>query len=335
LVGANMRPIIGITMGDASGVGPEIIAKALTAKSIYGICRPLVIGDADVMDGAIEVANARLKINSIKSVSGGKYVYGTMDILDLNNIRMDCLKIGQVDEMAGKAAIEYVKKATKLALKRDVHAIVTAPINKEAVNKAGYKFTGHTELLAKLTGTKHVAMMLVAGPLRVVHVTTHVSLREACDLIRKERVLATIKLAHKAMQSMGIKEPRIAVAGLNPHAGEGGLFGMEEINEIKPAVSAARNFRINAVGPIPPDTVFTRAKKGEFDIVVAMYHDQGHIPAKLSAFPGGVNVTIGLPIVRVSVDHGTAFDIAWKGIASPQSLIEAIALASKIASTER
>jgi len=322
-------------MGDASGVGPEIIAKALMIKSIYEICRPLVIGDADVMAKAIKVASARLKINSVKSVSEGKFVYGTMDILDLNNIRMDSLKIGQVDEMTGKAAIEYVEKTTKLALKGSIHAIVTAPINKEAVNKAGYKFTGHTALLAKLTGTKHVAMMLIAGPLRVIHVTTHVPLREACDLISKERVLATIKLAHKAMQSMGIEETRIAIAGLNPHAGEGGLFGTEEINEIKPAVSTARNLGINAVGPIPPDTVFTRAKKGEFDVVVAMYHDQGHIPAKLSAFPGGVNVTIGLPIVRVSVDHGTAFDIAWKGIASPQSLIETIELASKIASTKR
>ncbi len=322
-------------MGDASGVGPEVIAKALMMKSIYEICRPLVIGDADVMAKVVKVANACLKINSVKKVSECNFVYGTMDVLDLNNISTNSLKIGQVDEMAGKAAIEYVEKTTELALKEDIHAIVTAPINKEAVNKAGYKFTSHTELLAKLTNTKHVAMMLVAGPLRVIHVTTHVPLREACDLVRKERVLATIKLAHKAMQSMGIEEPRIAVAGLNPHAGEGGLFGTEEIKEIKPAVSTARNLGINAVGPIPPDTVFTRARKGEFDTVVAMYHDQGHIPAKLSAFPSGVNVTIGLPIVRVSVDHGTAFDIAWKGVASPQSLIEAIKLASKISGTER
>ena len=319
-------------MGDASGIGPEIIAKALMIKSIYEICRPLVIGDTEVMAKAIQVANARLKINSIKNVSEGKFVHGTMDVLNLNNIRIDKLKIGQIDEMAGKAAVEYVEKTTKLALKGAIHAIVTAPINKEAVNKAGYKFSGHTELLAKLTSTKHVAMMLVAGSLRVIHVTTHVSLRKVCDLIKKERVLATIKLVHKAMQSMGIEEPRIAVAGLNPHAGEGGLFGAEEINEIKPAVLTARNLRINAVGPIPPDTVFVRAKNGEFDAVVAMYHDQGHIPAKLLAFPGGVNVTIGLPIIRTSVDHGTAFNIAWRGTANPQSLIEAIKLASKMAS---
>ena len=334
MTGLNMKPIIGITMGDTSGIGPEIIAKALTIKSIYEICRPLVIGDADVMAKAIQVANARLKINSTKNVSEAKYVYGTMDVLNLNNIRMDKLKIGQIDEMAGRAAVEYVEKTTELALKGAVHAIVTAPINKEAVNKAGYRFTGHTELLSELTSTKHVAMMLVAGPLRVIHVTTHMSLRKACDLIKKERILATIKLAYKAMQSMGIEEPRIAVAGLNPHAGEGGLFGAEEVNEIRPAVLTARNLGINAVGPIPPDTVFVRAKSGEFDAVVAMYHDQGHIPAKLLAFPGGVNVTIGLPIIRMSVDHGTAFDIAWKGIANPQSLIEAIKLASKMASAK-
>ena len=334
MIGLNMKPIIGITMGDASGIGPEIIAKALMIKRIYEICRPLVIGDTDVMAKAIQVANARLKINSIKNVSEGKFVHGTMDVLNLNNIRIDKLKIGQIDEMAGKAAVEYVEKTTKLALKGAIHAIVTAPINKEAVNKAGYRFTGHTELLAKLTKAKHVAMVLVAGSLRVIHVTTHVSLRKACGLIKKERVLATIKLEYKDMQSMGIEEPRIAVAGLNPHAGEGGLFGAEEINEIKPAVLTARNLGINAVGPIPPDTVFVRAKNGEFDAVVAMYHDQGHIPAKLLAFPGGVNVTIGLPIIRTSVDHGTAFNIAWRGTANPQSLIEAIKLASKMATAK-
>jgi len=334
MIGLNMKPIIGITMGDASGIGPEIIAEALMIKNIYEICRPLVIGDTDVMAKAIQVANARLKINSIKNVSEGKFVHGTMDVLNLNNIRIDKLKIGQIDEMAGKAAVEYVEKTTKLALKGAIHAIVTAPINKEAVNKAGYRFTGHTELLAKLTKAKHVAMVLVAGSLRVIHVTTHVSLRKACGLIKKERVLATIKLEYKDMQSMGIEEPRIAVAGLNPHAGEGMLFGAEEINEIKPAVLTARNLGINAVGPIPPDTVFVRAKNGEFDAVVAMYHDQGHIPAKLLAFPGGVNVTIGLPIIRTSVDHGTAFNIAWRGTANPQSLIEAIKLASKMATAK-
>ncbi len=334
MAGSDVRPVIGITMGDASGVGPEIIAKALAVESVYEVCRPLVIGDVKVMAKAIGITDTHLKVNSIKDVVEGKFVHGTIDVLSLDNIRIDELKIGRVDEMAGRASVEYIRKAVELALKGSIHAVVTAPINKEAVNKAGYEFTGHTELLAKLTNAKQVAMMLVADSLRVIHVTTHVPLREVCDLIKKERVLAAIRLAHNAMQRMGIEGARIAVAGLNPHAGEGGLFGMEEIDEIKPAITTARGLGINAVGPISPDTVFVRAKKGEFDAVVAMYHDQGHIPAKLLAFPGGVNVTLGLPIIRTSVDHGTAFDIAWKGIANPRSLIEAIKLASKMATAK-
>jgi len=337
-----MKPIVGITMGDSSGIGPEIIAKALSLKEVYDVCHPLIIGDAKVMTNALEIARVLLKINSIKDLKEAKFECGVIDVLDLGNIKMEELKMGQVNAMAGKAAVEYVKKAVELAVNRKVHAIATAPINKEAMNRAGYDYSGHTELLAHLTGTKDYAMMLLAGPLRVTHVTTHMALREACNLIKKERVLKIMGLTHQALQSLGIKEPKIAVASLNPHRGEGGLFGAEEIEEIAPAVESARKTGINVSGPISADTVFVKARGGAFDAVVAMYHDQGHIPIKLMGLEwnererkwtavGGVNITIGLPIIRTSVDHGTAFGKAGKGTANPQSLIEAIKVAAKMA----
>ncbi len=318
-------------MGDAAGIGPEIISKILFKKEIFELCRPLVIGDADVMEKALEITSIKLEINSIDDISDAKFEYGTIDVLDLDNILTKELKLGQISKMAGKAAVEYIEKAIELALENSIHAIVTAPINKEAINLAGYNYAGHTEILADLTNTKDVVMMLLAGPLRVIHVTTHVSLRKACDLVKKERILITIKLAYQTLRNLGFQDPKIAVAGLNPHAGEGGLFGIEEIEEIIPAIESARELGMRIEGPIPPDTVFVRAKKGEFDAVVAMYHDQGHIPIKLLGFEFGVNVTIGLPIIRTSVDHGTAFDIAGKGIANPQSLNEAIMVAVKLA----
>ena len=252
--------------------------------------------------------------------------------------------MGKPQAMAGKASVEYIKKAMELALKGEIHAIATAPISKEAINMAGYNYAGHTELLAHLTCTKDYAMMLIAGSLRVIHVTTHVPFSEVSKLIRKDRVYRTIKLAYDAMRRLGIQNPRIAVAGLNPHSGEGGLFGREEIDEIIPAVELARREGLNVTGPIPADTVFVRARGGEFDIVVAMYHDQGHIPIKLLGLEwdeskkrwtsvGGVNVTVGLPIIRTSVDHGTAYGKAGRkeGTANPQSLIEAIKMAAGFA----
>ena len=326
-----VKPIIGITMGDAAGIGSEVIAKALSQKEIYRICRPIVVGDADVMTKALEIAKVRLKVNPVKEVSGSKFEYGSVDVLDLGNIDVDKLEMGKVQVMAGKASIEYIEKAVELALHGKIHAIATASINKGAIHKAGSKFPGHTEMLAHLTSTKDVTMMLVAEKLRVFHVTIHESLGHAVELIKKERVLKTIKLAHEALLSIGIKKPKIAVAGLNPHASDGGIFGTEEIEEIAPAIQSANEMGINAVGPIPPDTVFLRAKEGEFDGVVAMYHDQGHIPIKLLGFMIGVNVTIGLPIIRTSVDHGTAFEIAGKGVANPRSMIETIKLAAQMA----
>jgi len=329
----NNRPIIGITMGDAAGVGPEIIDKALSLKEIYQICRPLVIGDAKVLDDAQKVAKTTLKIRSIAHVTEAVFLYGVADVLDAHNIRLEALKMGQPQAMAGKASYEYVAKAVELALKGEIHGIATAPINKEALNMAGYHYPGHTEILAELTGTREYAMMFVAGPLKVILATCHVSLRKACDMIKKESLIASIKLAYQTMQRFGIEEPKIAVAGLNPHAGEGGLFGHEDIEEIKPAVELARRLGFNVWGPLPADTLFYRAKEGEFDIVVAMYHDQGCIPVKLLGFDTAVNITVGLPIIRTSVDHGTAYRRASLrlGTGNPGSLIEAIKLASKLA----
>ncbi|MBS7651039.1 4-hydroxythreonine-4-phosphate dehydrogenase PdxA, partial [Candidatus Bathyarchaeota archaeon] len=287
------RPVIGITMGDAAGIGPEIIDKALSKEEFYRIARPLVIGDAAVLADALKVAKVNVKIRPVNSSSSAKFEIGTIDVIDLKNINLSELKMGQVQAMAGKAAVEYVKKAVEMALKGEIDAIVTAPLNKEAMNLAGYDYAGHTEILADLTRTENYAMMLVAGKLRVVHVTTHMSMLQACASIKKERVLTTIRLTYEAVQRLGIPNPKIAVAGLNPHAGEGGLFGDEELKEISPAIEEARRMGIAAIGPMPPDTVFLRASRGEYDAVVAMYHDQGHIPVKMLGFESGVNVTVG------------------------------------------
>lgn len=339
-----MKPIIGITMGDAAGVGPEIISKALSLKEMYEVCKPVVVGDSRVMEQAIKIANVDLKVNSIRDLREAVFKHGTIDVIDLKNIELNKLVMGRVGVMTGRASVEYVKKAVALALNGLIKAIVTAPISKEAINKAGYHYSGHTELLADLTKTKDYTMMLIAGSLRVTHVTTHMSLREACDKIKRERICKVIKLTDKALREMKIRNPRIAVAGLNPHCGESGLFGREEIEEIKPAVEIARKEGINVIGPLPADTVFVRAKGGAYDAVVAMYHDQGHIPVKMLGLEwdekrrewvrvSGVNVTIGLPIIRTSVDHGTAFGKAGKGIANPQSMIEAIKLAAEMATS--
>jgi 4-hydroxythreonine-4-phosphate dehydrogenase len=328
------NPIVGITMGDPSGIGPEIVAKALREGDVYEICRPLVIGDAGTMRAASGIVPGAPQTRSVESVGEAEFRHGTMDVLDLRNVDMGTLRRGAVDRRSGRAAVEYVTRAIELAVRGDIDAIATAPLNKEAMNLAGFRYHGHTELLAEATGTRDYAMMLVAGELRVVHVTTHVALREVSDLIKKDRVKSVIMLTDRALRSLGMKKPAIAVAGLNPHAGEGGLFGSEEIEEIGPAVEECRSTGISVEGPFPPDTVFLKGKRGEFDAVVAMYHDQGHIPVKTLGFEEGVNVTIGLPIIRTSVDHGTAFDIAWKGKADPRSMVEAIKMAAHLATAK-
>lgn len=341
------RPIIGITMGDPASIGPEITIKALSNSKIYEMCKPLIVGDASVMKMALDfVKEEKIKIHTVTSPNEGIYQAGTIDVLDLGMVDIAELKLGEVSEMAGNAAFQYVRKVIQLALDKQVDATVTNALNKEAINLAGHHFSGHTEIYAKYTETKNYTMMLVHHELRVVHISTHVSLREACDRVKKDRILDVITIAHKACKDMGIQVPRIAVAGLNPHCGENGLFGTEEIDEIIPAIETAREQGFCIDGPIPPDTVFSKARGGWYDIVVAMYHDQGHIPLKVVGFVynhkdkkwdsvEGVNITLGLPIIRTSVDHGTAFDQAGKGIASELSLIHAIEYAVNFAANKK
>lgn len=332
----SQKPIIGITMGDPAGVGPEITLKALAGKEIYEKCRPVVVGDADILLKAQKVTGLdTLNIRRIHSVAEAKFVHGTIDVIDMGIADAETLEIGKVSVMAGNAAFSYVKKVIELAMDGSVDATVTNPLNKEAINLAGHHYSGHTEIYADFTDTKKYTMMLAHHNLRVVHVSTHVSLREACDRVKKDRILEVTRIAAKACREMGIAEPKIGIAGLNPHCGEGGLFGREEIEEITPAVEAAKAEGILAEGPIPPDTIFSRARGGWYDCVVAMYHDQGHIPLKVVGFVydqtsgkweavEGVNITLGLPIIRTSVDHGTAFDQAGTGLASEKSLANAI-----------
>ena len=322
------KPILGITLGDPAGSGPEIVVKALSLKEMYDISRPVVIGDAACMREAAGLVGWSGKIHPISEVKEAIFGHGTIDVLDMKNLDLKTLVRGKVSTMAGKAAYDYIEKGTMLALAGETDAIVTSAINKESLNNAGYHYDGHTELLAHLCNVEDVCMMLVGGGLRVTHVSTHCSLRDAIARTKKERVLTVIKLTYEAMQKLGIKDPRIAVAGLNPHAGEGGLFGTEEIEEIEPAIEEARSLGMDVMGPIPADTVFFRMLNDQYDVVVVMYHDQGHIPLKTHGFYEGVNVTLGLPIIRTSVDHGTNFGKAGKGTANPQSLIEAIKLAA-------
>jgi 4-hydroxythreonine-4-phosphate dehydrogenase len=285
------------------------------------------------MERARAVVKSPIALHGISDVSEALYQAGVPDVLDLKNLPDD-LPFAKVDARAGRAAYEYVEKAVALAMQGAIDAIATAPLNKEALNLGGFSYPGHTEILAALSGTSDYAMMLAAGPLRVIHVTTHVSMRKACDLIARDRVLKVIGLADSAVRKLGVATPRIAVAGLNAHAGESGLFGNEEIDQIIPAIELARMQGINVTGPVPPDTVFYRAaSKGEFDIVVVMYHDQGHIPIKLLGFEKGVNITVGLPFIRTSVDHGTVFGKAGKGTADSRSMTEAITMAAEMAGT--
>jgi 4-hydroxythreonine-4-phosphate dehydrogenase len=339
-----VKPLLTITMGDPAGIGPEIIAKALSLEEVYRVCRPLVVGDAGAMSMGVEVAGLSLRINRVEAPSEGLYQRGAIDILSLDNVDVSSLVMGKPQIMAGKASVEFVVKAAEMAMRNEVDGIVTAPLNKEAMHIAGYKYPGHTELLAEIGRTQDYAMMLLAGGLRVVHVTTHVSLREVPDLITKDRVFKKIRIAHEAARSLGLETPRIGVAGLNPHSGEGGLFGREEIEVISPAIDEARKVGMLVDGPIPPDTVFSKALGGVYDVVVAMYHDQGHIPVKFQGFRldektgkwedvSGVNMTVGLPFIRTSVDHGTAYGKAGRreGTANPESLIDAIKIAAQMA----
>lgn len=338
---------IGITMGDPASIGPEITVKALAKQEVYDWCNPLIIGDACVMEAAVRIVGREdIKINAISSVQEARFQYGTIDVYDMKLVNMDELELGKVSAMAGEAAFQYVKKVIELAMAGEIDGTVTNAFNKEAVNLAGHHYSGHTEIYAEFTGTKKYTMMLAHENLRVVHVSTHVPLRVACDRVKKDRVLEVIRIANQACMDLGIEKPKVGVAGLNPHSSENGMFGFEEAEEIMPAILAAREEGICADGPVPPDTIFSKARGGWYDIVVAMYHDQGHIPLKVVGFVynqeaqkwdavAGVNITLGLPIVRSSVDHGTAFDQAGQGIANELSLMNAIDYGVRLAKSNK
>ncbi len=321
------KPLIGITIGDPAGVGPEVTLKALKHKKIFELCIPVIIGDINVVKKAARIVNFEEKINLIRDIDQCKEE--ELNLISLDNVEFD-YQFGKVQPECGRVAFEYIKTGIELAMAKEIDAVVTAPINKEALNMAGYRYSGHTEIFADLTKTSDYAMLLASESLRVIHVSTHVSLIRACDMVKQERVYKVIKLAHEAAKGLGMRSPRIAVAGLNPHAGEKGLFGDEEIKEIIPAIEKAKQEDLNVTGPLSPDTIFLHCKEGKYDIAVAMYHDQGHIPLKLVDFMGGVNVTVGLPIIRTSVDHGTAFGKAGKGTADETSMLRAIETAVQL-----
>ncbi len=329
------KPILGITMGDPASIGPEIAIKALLQKNIYEICRPILVGDAGVFQHIIERLNLQAKINPVNNVADAGFEFGVIDVYDLKNVAIDKLVFGEISAMAGEAAFQSVKKVIELAMAGELDGTVTGPINKKSINEAGHHFAGHTEIYATYTGTKKYAMLLVEDKMKVIHVSTHVSLRQACDLVKKDRIIEVTQLLHDGMISLGETNLKIGIAGLNPHAGDSGLFGTEDDLEIAPAVAEARSMGFDVEGPVPPDTMFAKAATGYYGGVVAMYHDQGHIPFKLTGFKWnseknqmdsvkGVNITMGLPIIRTSVDHGTAFEIAGKGIASADAMVLAI-----------
>lgn len=363
------RPILGITMGDPSGNGPEISAKALMDPDVYKKCRPLIVGDAVCMERAVQSVDGaeNIQIHRVKKVEEAWFTYGTIDVLDMEIIDIEkrlyrkdrAVYAKQMSEeelesayknsqtMCGECAFQYVKKVIELAMCGDVDATVTNALNKDYINMAGHHYSGHTEIYADYTGTSKYTMMLAHDNLRVVHVSTHVSLREACDRVKKDRVLECIRIANEGCKALGIKEPKIGVAGLNPHCGENGMFGREEIEEIQPAIDAAlsEGILIPEKKPTPPDTVFSKALGGWYDIVVVMYHDQGHIPLKVKGFVynhklkkwdavAGVNVTLGLPIIRASVDHGTGEGHAGDGSANELSLINAMEYAITMANAK-
>lgn len=353
------RPTLGISMGDPFGNGPEITVRAMSDRAIYERCRPLVVGDASSMTYALKVAKKvagiDLALNLVATPAEGKYTYGTIDLLDLGLVPANKIPDTSTEErprpfgvgacaLGGEAAFQYVKKVIDLAMAKEIDATVTNAISKEAINMAGHHFSGHTEIYAHYTGTTKYTMMLAHEDLRVVHVSTHVSLREACERVKKDRVLDCIRIANEGCKALGIEQPKIGVAGLNPHCGENGMFGREEIEEIQPAIDAAlaEGICIPEKRPTPPDTVFSKALGGWYDIVVVMYHDQGHIPLKIKGFVynkaeghwdavAGINVTLGLPIIRTSVDHGTGIDIAGSGLANEISLLNAIDYAITLA----
>ena len=330
----NDRPAIAITMGDPCGIGPEVVVKALTDSRVYDSCRPLVVGNTFAMQRAVDLTGSSLRIKETDEAVAFGLDSQVIDVLDIHNLNPEDITVGQISPACGKAAMEWVSRAGELAVEGTVAGLATAPLNKEAASLAGYESIGHMELLQELTGAKTVATMLMAKNLRVVHLTTHRSLRAACDYVKKPRILDFLQLTHDSFIKWGFPHPRIGAAALNPHGSDGGLLGDEEAEEIAPAVAEARERGIEVTGPVPADVVFHQAIQGRYDAVLAMFHDQGHIPVKVYGFEESITANLGLPFVRTSVDHGTAFDIAGQGIASEVSMLESIRLAVSLARGE-
>jgi len=330
-----MRRIIAIPLGDVAGIGPEIVVKTLNNPEIYEVCKPVVVGHSAPLQKAMKVCGTYLKINQIPAPEEGLYQPGTLDLIELDCPGIEKIEFGRIQKEAGLFAFEFIKKSVELALNHKVSALATTPINKEALKAAGVPYIGHTEMLADMCGVSNPLTMFQVKNLRVFFFTRHLSLLEAIKAIKKEDLLAHIRMDMKALQSLGVEKPKLAVAALNPHAGEHGLFGHEELEEIEPAVKKAQSEGLNVTGPIPADSVFYKALQGDFDAVLSLYHDQGHIATKMVDFERTISLTLGLPFLRTSVDHGTALDIAGKGIATSTSMEEAIRLAAQYAPVYR
>ena len=325
------KPIIAVTMGDPAGIGPEIVAKSIADKATYDVARCIVIGDKKVMEKAIKIVGADLKVNVVDSPADGDYSYGVLNMIDLDNIDMSRFEYGKINAMCGQAAFDYIKKSIEITMDKQADAVATTPINKESLHAAEVDFIGHTEIFGTLTGTDDPLTMFETNGLRVFFLTRHKSLRDMLDDIKKDRIIDYVERCTDALRRLGVKEGTMAVAGLNPHSGEHGLFGWEEVKEIAPAVEELRERGFNVAGPVPADSVFHQAAQGRFNSVLSLYHDQGHIATKTLDFDRTISITNGMPILRTSVDHGTAFDIAGKGIAGAVSMEEAIRLAAKYA----
>ena len=325
------KPIIAVTMGDPAGIGPEIVAKSIADKATFDVARCIVIGDKKVMEKAIKIVGADLKVNVVESPADGDYSYGVLNIIDLDNIDMSRFEYGKINAMCGQAAFDYIKKSIEITMDKQADAVATTPINKESLHAAEVDFIGHTEIFGALTGTADPLTMFETNGLRVFFLTRHKSLRDMLDDIKKDRIIDYVERCTDALIRLGVKEGTMAVAGLNPHSGEHGLFGWEEVKEIAPAVEELKERGFNVAGPVPADSVFHQAAQGRFNSVLSLYHDQGHIATKTLDFDRTISITNGMPILRTSVDHGTAFDIAGKGIAGAVSMEEAIRLAAKYA----
>ena len=325
------KPLIAVTMGDPAGVGPEIVAKSLASEAVTEVADCVIVGDKKCMENAIRIVGADLEIRVIQKPSEGQYEKGIMNLIDLDNVNMDVFEFGKVSGMCGKAAYDYIAKSIELANAGEVDAVSTTPINKEALKAGDLHFIGHTEIFGALTGTEDPLTMFETNGMRVFFLTRHVSLRQMLDMIKKDRIVDYVVRCTEALKRLGVKEGTMAIAGLNPHSGEHGLFGWEEVEEIIPAIEELKKMGYDVAGPIGADSVFHQAAIGKYNSVLSLYHDQGHIATKTLDFEKTIAITNGMPILRTSVDHGTAFDIAGTGKVSAVSMIEAIRLAAKYA----